>query len=57
MKKTKKIKNNIWIFRWLYTREEIDEMIVGLLDNDKKLLRLRYGDDLDNPISIINNEQ
>ena len=36
-----------------YTREEIDEMIDGLPEDDKELLRLRYGDDLDNPVSIM----
>lgn len=36
-----------------YTREEIDEMIEELSDEDKELLRLRYGDDLDNPVSTI----
>ena len=36
-----------------YTREEIDEMIDGVPEDDKELLRLRYGDDLDNPVSIM----
>ena len=36
-----------------YTREEIDEVIEGLSDKDRELLRLRYGDYLDNPVSII----
>ena len=36
-----------------YTREEIDEVIEELSDKDRKLLRLRYGNDLDNPVSTI----
>ena len=40
-----------------YTREEINEMIEELSDEDKELLRLRYGNDLDNPVSTIDYEQ
>lgn len=36
-----------------YTREEIDEVIESLTDYERELLRLRYGDDLDNPVSTI----
>ena len=32
-----------------YSREQIDLMIERLSDYDRELLRLRYGDDLDNP--------
>ena len=32
-----------------YTREEIDLVLNGLEEEDKELIRLRYGDDLDNP--------
>ncbi len=39
-----------------YTREEIDEIIEELSDEDKELLRLRYGNDLDNPVSIIDHK-
>lgn len=40
-----------------YTREEIDEVIEELSDKDRELLRLRYGNDLDNPVSTIDYEQ
>ncbi len=40
-----------------YTREEINEMIERLSGEDRELLRLRYGDDLDNPVSAIDNDQ
>ncbi len=34
-----------------YTKEEIDKVISNLTDEDKKLLKLRYGDDLSNPVT------
>ena len=34
-----------------YTKQQIDEMIENLTDDDKKLLKKRYGDDLNNPTS------
>ena len=34
-----------------YTREQVDEMLSRLNDEDWKLVRLRYGDDLDHPVS------
>ena len=33
-----------------YSREEVDEMLSKLTDDDRNLLRKRYGDDLDHPI-------
>ena len=32
-----------------YTREQVDEMLSKLTDEEKKLITLRYGEDLDNP--------
>ena len=40
-----------------YTKEEIDEVIGKLLDKDRELLRLKYGDDLDNPVLIVSDKQ
>ena len=34
-----------------YSREQIDDMLLKLTDEERKLITLRYGDDLDNPIS------
>ena len=34
-----------------YTREQIDEMLTRLSDDDMKLIKLRYGDDLGKPVS------
>lgn len=34
-----------------YTRGEIDEMLSKLTDEEKSLVKLRYGDDLDNPVT------
>lgn len=34
-----------------YTREEIDEMLSKLTDEEIHLIELRYGDDLDNPVT------
>ncbi len=34
-----------------YTKEQIDEMLSKLIDKDKELLKLRYGEDLNNPIN------
>ena len=36
-----------------YTKIEVNEMIKKLSDDERELLRLRYGDDLDNPVSTI----
>lgn len=44
----KKIKTLYEMFN-KYTREQVDEMLSKLDDEDKKLLTLRYGNDLDNP--------
>ncbi len=35
-----------------YTREEIDAMLSKLSDEEMLLIRLRYGDDLENPVSV-----
>lgn len=42
-----------------YTKEEINLMIQKLTDEEKELIRLRYGEDFDNPIvsSIFSKEQ
>ena len=34
-----------------YTREQIDEMLKKLTEEERKLITLRYGKDLDNPVS------
>ena len=34
-----------------YTREQVDEMLSKLSEEDKNLITLRYGNDLDNPVS------
>ena len=34
-----------------YTREQIDEMLSKLSEEDKNLITLRYGENLDNPVS------
>lgn len=34
-----------------YTKEQVDEMLTRLSDEDMKLIRLRYGDDLEKPVS------
>lgn len=34
-----------------YTKEQVDEMLSRLGDEDMKLIRLRYGDDLEKPVS------
>lgn len=33
-----------------YTREQVDEMLSKLTDEERALITLRYGDDLDNPV-------
>ncbi|MGN1358091.1 MAG: RNA polymerase sigma factor RpoD/SigA [Bacilli bacterium] len=34
-----------------YTKEQIDEMLKKLTDEERELITLRYGEDLDNPVS------
>ncbi len=34
-----------------YSKEQIDEVISNLTDEEKKLIKLRYGDDLENPVT------
>ena len=34
-----------------YTREQVDEMLSKLSEDEKALITLRYGEDLDNPVS------
>ena len=57
-KKAKDKKNNrmpklqtIYQYFDNYTREQVDEMLTKLTDEEIELVRLRYGDDLDNPVS------
>lgn len=49
--KKKNRKNLKTIYNYLkeYSREEIDTMLTKLSDEEHDLVRLRYGDDLDNP--------
>lgn len=55
-KKGKKIKT---IYEYLkeYTKEQIDIVISGLNPEDKELLRLRYGDDLEHPVATQMSEE
>lgn len=34
-----------------YTKEQVDEMLLKLTNEDRALITLRYGEDLDNPVS------
>ena len=48
VKKAKKLRN-IYEYFNEYSEQEIDEMISKLSEEDKQILRLRYGEDLKNP--------
>lgn len=48
--KQRKIKSIYELFN-MYPREKINEMLSLLSDEEKKLIILRYGEDLDNPIT------
>lgn len=48
-KKTKKLKS-IYEFFNNYTKEQIDEVISKLTDEERALIKRRYGDDLENPV-------
>ena len=53
----RKIKT-IYEYFGTYTREQIDEMLTKLNEEEKEILKLRYGNDLNNPISTkLNKEQ
>lgn len=36
-----------------YSKEQIDEMLIKLKDEEKELIKKRYGEDLQNPISVV----
>lgn len=40
-----------------YTREEIDNGLKILPDDDIELIKLRYGNNLDNPVSVMNSDE
>ena len=40
-----------------YTREEIDNVLKILPDDDIELIKLRYGNNLDNPVSVMNSDE
>lgn len=48
-KMSKKLKS-IYEYFCSYTREQVDEMLGKLTDEERELIRLRYGMDLNNPI-------
>ena len=48
--KNKKTINTIYCYLNEYPKEKIDEVISKLSNEEKELIRLRYGDDLENPI-------
>ena len=37
-----------------YTKEQVDEMLSSLNEEDKRLIKLRYGENLDNPCGKLN---
>lgn len=49
-KRMPKIKS-IYSYFNSYSKEDIDSMISKLSEDEKKLIRLRYGDDLENPVA------
>ena len=54
IRKTKKVEikkpQTIYEYFNKYTREEVDKVLSKLSEDDKALIRLKYGEDLDNPI-------
>lgn len=53
-KKMKKRLKNIYEYFNNYSREEIDLMLLKLSDDEKELIKLRYGDNLDIPVTSEN---
>ena len=49
----RKKKKTQTIYEYLneYTREQIDEALTKISENDKELIRLKYGNDLNNPVT------
>lgn len=42
---------SIYEYFKFYTREQVDEMLSKLTEEERKLVIIRYGEDLDNPVS------